>query len=279
MKEVIALDRNWINGRKRMLRNKIGKVIQFIINPHLLLCFGIAWLITNGWSYVLLSIGMYCGIRWMIAVASGYLAFLWLPISPEKIVTIAIAMLLLRCIFPNDQKTLGMLKNIRSKFRNKSRIDKEFYHLIKDVVSSDEYMGMKNNKHHIKSNVYHHSIKVAYLCYKHHKKFGTKINLQEFVRGALLHDYYLYDWHDRKLEHKFHGFMHPKRALKNALEKYPDLTENEKDMIVRHMFPLTVIPPKTKAGWIICFYDKVAAISDYFGKNRWKTEKEKLVKI
>ena len=257
------------------MKDRIKKIIQFIINPHFLLCFGIAWLITNGWSYILLSIGTYCGIEWMIALASGYLAFLWLPISPEKVVTIAISIVLLRWLFPNDKKTLGMLKHMKDKLRNKSAINKEFYNLIRDIVSSEEYRTMKNNQHHVKSNVYNHSVKVAYLCYKHHKRFGTKIDLQEFIRGALLHEYYLYDWHDRKPEHRYHGFMHPKRALKNALQKYPDLTEMEKDMIVRHMFPLTVIPPKTKAGWIICFYDKVAAISDYLGKNRWKLKKEK----
>lgn len=262
-----------------MIKDKIKKIIQFIANPHLLLCFGIAWLITNGWSYVLLSVGTYCGIGWMTALASGYLAFLWLPISPEKIATVAIAMVLLRWIFPNDKKTLGMLKDMYSKFKdkfkNKDMINKEFYAFTKDIIKSEEYVGMKNYKHHIKGSVYDHSVKVAYLCYKHHKRFGTKVNLQEFIRGALLHDYYLYDWHDRKPEHRLHGFMHPKRALKNALEKYPDLTENEMDMISRHMFPLTIIPPRTKAGWILCFYDKVAAVSDYFGKNKWKIRKEK----
>ena len=75
-------------------------------------------------------------------------------------------------------------------------MNKEFFDLVEDIICSEEYRGMKNNKHHIKSNVYDHSIKVAYLCYNHYKKFETKIDLQEFVRGALLHDYYLYDWHD-----------------------------------------------------------------------------------
>ena len=74
-----------------------------------------------------------------------------------------------------------------------------------------------------------------------------------------------------------HGFKHPKRALKNAMDKYPDLTDNEKDMIGRHMFPLTILPPKTRAGWILCFYDKVAAVSDYLGENKWK-EREKDIK-
>ena len=53
--------------------------------------------------------GTYLGIAWMIAVSSAYLTFLWLPISPEKIVTIAIAIFLLKKIFPKDEKTLAVL--------------------------------------------------------------------------------------------------------------------------------------------------------------------------
>ncbi len=93
------------------MKKKIKKIIQFIANPKLLLCFGIAWLITNGWSYILLGIGTYYGIGWMVAVAGAYLTFLWLPISPEKIVTFIIAIALLRFLFPKDEKTLAVLKN------------------------------------------------------------------------------------------------------------------------------------------------------------------------
>ena len=60
------------------MKVKIKKVIQFLLNPKFLLCFGIAWLITNGWSYILLGIGTYFGIGWMVALAGGYLALLWL---------------------------------------------------------------------------------------------------------------------------------------------------------------------------------------------------------
>lgn len=102
-----------------MIKNKIKKVFQFIANPRLLLCAGIAWIITNGWSYILLGIGTVLKIEWMIAVASGYLAFLWLPISPEKIVTIALSMVLLRVLFPKDTKTLGVLKDLYAKLKNK----------------------------------------------------------------------------------------------------------------------------------------------------------------
>ena len=101
----------------KKIKDKAKKVIQFVGNPRLLLCLGIAWIITNGWSYAMLGIGTFYNIGWMIAVATGYLTFLWLPVSPEKIVTITIAMVLLRFLFPNDQKTLAILKGMFAKVK------------------------------------------------------------------------------------------------------------------------------------------------------------------
>lgn len=94
---------------------KIKKILQFIANPRLLLCVAVAWLITNGWSYILFVIGTYFEIPWMVGVAGAYLAFLWLPISPEKLVTLALALVLLRWLFPNDTKTLAVLKALYAK--------------------------------------------------------------------------------------------------------------------------------------------------------------------
>ena len=67
---------------------------------------------------------------------------------------------------------------------------------------------------------------------------------------------------------RLHLFTHPRKALANALEKYPDLTPFQRDMIRHHMFPVTLCPPHTRAGWLVCFYDKVAAFGDYFGKKK-----------
>lgn len=149
-------------------------------------------------------------------------------------------------------------------------IEKEFIRMIRDIIRTKEFRGMKQYRHHVKGSVYDHSIKVAYLCYRHHKRFGTKTDLRELVRGALLHDFYLYDWHEMLPGRRLHLFTHPRCSLANALHHYPDLTRREQDMIRRHMFPVTLTPPRTGAGWLICFYDKVAACSDYFGKNKWK---------
>ena len=95
---------------KEKLKSFCKTALQFVLNPRLLLCCALAWMITNGWSYVLFALGTWLKNEWMIGIASAYLAFLWLPVSPEKIVTVAIAIFLLRRLFPNDQKTLGILK-------------------------------------------------------------------------------------------------------------------------------------------------------------------------
>ena len=104
---------------------KIKKFFQFFLNPKLLLCLGIAWFITNGWSYVMFGIGSYYNIPWMIAVSGAYLTFLWLPISPEKIVTVAIAIFLLRLLFPGDKKTLAVLYEMREKIKETIKQKKE----------------------------------------------------------------------------------------------------------------------------------------------------------
>ncbi len=110
---------------KEKLKSILKTVWEFIVNPRLLLCFGLAWIITNGWSYVMLALGTCLGIKWMVAVAGGYIAFLWLPISPEKIITVAITIALLRFLFPNDKRTLGKLKALRANIKMKKNAKKQ----------------------------------------------------------------------------------------------------------------------------------------------------------
>ena len=123
MNELLAKIKANLTGDK--LKQNLKKALQFIANPRLIICFMIGWLITNGWSYILFGIGTYLEIPWMIAVSGAYLAFLWLPISPEKLFTFAIAIALLRWLFPNDQKTLAVLKGWYAKAKSAIRTRRE----------------------------------------------------------------------------------------------------------------------------------------------------------
>lgn len=119
---------------------------------------------------------------------------------------------------------------------------------------------------HGTTSVYKHSLRVAYyslilaewLCLREHR--------EELVRGALLHDYFLYDWHEKDKSHCLHGFRHPFTALRNAGEDF-ELSEREKNIIVRHMFPLIPIPPTCMEGWIVCVVDKGCSIYETLIKN------------
>lgn len=112
------------------MKKKLRVILQFLLNPRLLLCLGLAWFITNGWSYMLFAIGSITKSSVLLSVSGAYLAFLWLPVSPEKIVTVAIAIFLLKKLFPEDEKTLGVLKRMKEKFKLKKNELKE-KHLAK----------------------------------------------------------------------------------------------------------------------------------------------------
>ena len=107
--------RSWMLRMRRMctregLRELAKRWTRFLLNPRLLLCLAIAWMITNGWSYVMFGLGMLMKIHWMRVVGGAYMSFLWLPFTPEKLVTVVLAIGLMRLLYPRDRRTLGVLR-------------------------------------------------------------------------------------------------------------------------------------------------------------------------
>ena len=94
---------------KKRIYLQLKKWLMVFLNPRLLLCLFIAWMITNGWSYVFTVVGTWCDIPWMVVTGGTYMSLLWVPFTPEKVLTVIIALFLMRLIFPNDKKTIGVL--------------------------------------------------------------------------------------------------------------------------------------------------------------------------
>ena len=82
-----------------------------------------------------------------------------------------------------------------------------------DILSSDTFKSQRNFVQHGKFSVYEHEILVALTCLSLVEKFKIKVDKRSLVRGALLHDYFLYDWHDDDPSHRLHGFL---EFLENA---------------------------------------------------------------
>ena len=145
----------------------------------------------------------------------------------------------------------------------------EFKEVVKEIINNDSFKKMKEIKQHRFTNCYNHSINVATKCFIYAKKKNIKIDLKSLVRGALLHDFYLYDWRENKRKYKSHAFTHPSIALNNAIKEFGELSKIEKDIILSHMWPVTFFRfPKYKESFLVCFSDKICAIKEFFGNNK-----------
>ena len=143
-----------------------------------------------------------------------------------------------------------------------------FWEEVRQVCSSSRMNKSRTFYQHGKINIYVHSLRVAYICYYWVKKYHLHVDEKALIRGALLHDYFLYDWHDKEHEHKRpHGFFHPSAALCNAKQDFI-LTRKEENIIQRHMFPLTLIPAGCKEAWLVCMADKVCSTRETVRERR-----------
>ncbi|MEG1848263.1 MAG: phosphohydrolase [Lachnospiraceae bacterium] len=165
------------------------------------------------------------------------------------------------------KKGLGMLekKNIRSgkKLGQDARRHKALVHYGDEILKSKNFSKTSGYMQHGTMSVRQHCINVAKCSLAINEKLGIHCKKRDLIRGALLHDYFLYDWHDKehvKL-HRLHGFNHPTTALLNAGKEY-SLSPRERDIIKKHMWPLTVKPPVCREAWVVTTADKYCSLME-----------------
>ncbi len=137
----------------------------------------------------------------------------------------------------------------------------EYIDCIRDLIDHEMVWSMKNYIQHSSIDCLEHSLYVSYSSYLIAKRM--MLDYRSAARGGLLHDFFLYDWHEARPSSGLHGFVHPRIALENA-SKYFNLNELEKDIIKKHMWPLTVILPKCKESYVVVFADKYCAFKEIF---------------
>ena len=177
----------------------------------------------------------------------------------------------------------SFLKSVQDRLilemNDRKPFEEEYYETIQDICEHEEFLKLKEFFHH-NSSIYAHVQDVAYLSYRIAK--FLKLDYRSAARGALLHDFFLYDWRNHDVpdlpRKKFHGLEHPKIALDNA-RKYFAVNEIEEDIIVKHMWPLTLVPPKYKESFIVSFADKYLSSKEFiseFKKRRNQREEIRL---
>ena len=134
-------------------------------------------------------------------------------------------------------------------------------HNYKTITNSKLFQKEKEFIQHGETTVYEHSLMVARESLKIARKLKLNINEESLIKGALLHDYFLYDWHKKEKYHRFHGIKHPIFSRNNAKRDFK-LNKIEENMILSHMFPLLPILPKYKESWILFYADKKCALKE-----------------
>lgn len=136
--------------------------------------------------------------------------------------------------------------------------DKQYMNIVKEIISNETVQKMKLYRQHFNTSCFDHCLLVSYNLYLLCKKYN--LDSVSAARAGLLHDLFLYDWR-KKIEGRkgLHAFTHPKTAYLNAKELF-DLNDKEKDIILKHMWPVTPGLPKYKESFLITYVDKYMAV-------------------
>ena len=146
--------------------------------------------------------------------------------------------------------------------KNKNIIynDKKYMNIVKDIISNEMVQEMKQYRQHYNVSCFDHCLYVSYNLYKICRKHN--LDYKSAARAGLVHDLFLYDWRKRQDGRKgLHAYTHPKTAYENA-KKIFNLNEKEKDIILKHMWPVTLPIPKYKESFLITYVDKYFAYSE-----------------
>ena len=140
-------------------------------------------------------------------------------------------------------------------------MDNEAKEILHNIMRNSEVQKMKQYIQHGKVSTYEHCKNVAKLSLHIDRRLSLHSDLKVLLTGAMLHDFYLYDWHESDGgSHRLHGFTHPRTACRNARRVF-DIDEGTARVITTHMWPLNLTPlPRSREEWIVCIADKSVSL-------------------
>jgi uncharacterized protein len=158
-----------------------------------------------------------------------------------------------------------MSKFLRHNWRLELKDEKreELKSLLGEYLDHPKVLEMKSYTQHGSITTYDHCWRVAEASLRINRKLNLGADEKKLAIGAMLHDFYLYDWHAYDDgSHRLHGFHHPEKARANASEIF-HVGRKEQDIIRTHMWPLTLrAVPRSREAVIVCVADKWCSLQE-----------------
>ena len=97
-------------------------------------------------------------------------------------------------------------------------IPQEYRDLVSDILQNEDFLKLRLYRQHNWSNRLMHSINVSYMSWYLAKKWHC--NEKVAARAGLLHDFCLFDFHEKPPTGEHQAFFHPKAAAENSIEYF-----------------------------------------------------------
>ena len=157
-------------------------------------------------------------------------------------------------------------------------MNKKVEEILRQLSTSNRWKIEIECIQHGNVTVFEHSVNVAEISIAFAEKLPITVNEESLIKGALLHDYFLYDWHIPDPTHRLHGFRHPGRALENAQRDFV-LSDIERDIIRKHMFPLTPALPRYRESLLVSAVDKACSVYECFRRPAYPRLRARIYRV
>ena len=146
------------------------------------------------------------------------------------------------------------------------------YEILRGIADDPHALEMQQFIQHGTVTTYEHCLRVTRIAYWLNLHWHCHADEVSLVRGAFLHDFYLYDWHNCSNITHWHGFKHPLIARYNADAVF-QLNNKERNIIQTHMWPLTITQlPRCREACLVCLADKMSSSWETLMERRAKRE-------
>ncbi len=136
----------------------------------------------------------------------------------------------------------------------------------KTVLESEIFKQAGYQHHHLHGTVQDHTINVCVVGVWLGRRLirrGTQINEKDLVQAALCHDLGMVGRDSRYKDRIESWKAHPEESARVAQEILPELSDNARELILSHMWPLTGSAPSSNEAMLLNIADKYASMADW----------------